>query len=130
MPELDTDQKISAPIVLHLNKKENRKRRYSKDLEEIQQVERQFARTTHRIVRAGEKGISSYRKLSAKSAKKKKDGAIRDFIPNTGTAMSRTLREVSSLPEDIAQIANTKQNRKRLKRQLRSLSRTLRVWRW
>lgn len=120
---------IKAPIVLDFKKK-NRKRRYSKGLEEIQQVERQFARSTHRIARASEKGIASYRKLSTKSAKKKKDGAIKDFIPNSGVAMSRALREASSLPKDFAQMANTKQNRKRLKRQLRALSRTLRVWRW
>lgn len=121
---------IKAPIVLDFKKKKNRKRRYSKELEEIQQVERQFARSTHRIARASEKGIASYRKLSTKSAKKKKDGAIKDFIPNSGVAMSRALREASSLPKDFAQMANTKQNRKRLKRQLRALSRTLRVWRW
>ncbi len=130
MTELDIDQKTRAPIVLELKKKKDRKRRYSKELEEIQQVERGFARATHRVARASEKGISSYRKLSVKSAKKKKDGAIRDFIPNSGIAMSRTLREASSLPKDIAQLANTKQNRKRLKNQLRSLSRTLRAWRW
>ena len=138
MTATDTDQNIEIqqpperykPIVLTLKKKKRRKRRYSKGLEEIQEMERHLTRSTQRMVRATEKGISSYRKLSLKSAKKKKDGAIRDFIPNSGIAMSHSLREASSLPYDIAQAIDTPQNRKRLRRQLRGISRSLRTWRW
>lgn len=118
------------PIVLKLNKKKKRKIRYSKGLEEIQRMEGHLTRSAQRIARATEKGITSYRKLSIKSAKKKKDGAIRDFIPNSGIAMSRSMREASQLPFDIAQAMDTPQNRKRLKRQLRGISRSLRSWRW
>lgn len=119
------------PIVLELKKKKKKnKKRYTKGLEEVQRMEGHLTRSAQRMARATEKGITSYRKLSIKSAKKKKDGAIRDFIPNSGIAMSHSLREASQLPYDIAQAMDTPQNRKRLKRQLRGISRSLRILRW
>ena len=120
----------NGPIVLTLKRKKKSKRRYSKGLEEFQRMERHLTRSTHRMVKATEKGLSSYRKLNLKSSRKKRDGVLRDFMPNTGLAMSRVMREASPIPFDIARAMNTKQNRRRLRRQLRSLSRTLRTWRW
>ena len=120
----------TKPIVLTLKNKKKSKRRYSRDLEEIQRMERHLTRSTYRMAKAAEEGISYYRKLNRKSAKKKRDGVIRDFVPNTGLAMSRAMREASPIPYDFARALDTKQNRQRLRRQLRSLSRTLRAWRW
>lgn len=125
-----TKTKRTKPIVLTLKKKKKPRRRYSKGLEEIQEMERHLTRSTHRMARATEKGISYYRKLNRKSARRKRDGVIRDFLPNTGLAMTRTMREASSVPYDFARAMDTKQNRRRLRRQLRSFSRTLRAWRW
>jgi hypothetical protein len=119
------------PIVLTLKKKKKRgKRRYSKGLEEVQRMERHLTRSAQRMTRAAEKGVTTYRKLSIKSAENKKDGAILDFIPNTGIAMSRSMREASTIPYDIARAIDTPKNRKRLRSELRSLSRRLRKWRW
>lgn len=120
----------NTPIVLNLKKKKKRKKRYSRGLEEVQQMELHMTRAMHRAAQATGQGIRSYQKMSTKSARKKKDGAIKDFIPNVGTAMGHTLEKASPLPGDLAKIINTKQNRKRLKRQLRALSRSLRAWRW
>ena len=128
--ELDQPQERIRPIVLSLKKKKKRKRRYSKGLKEIQRMERHLTRSAHRMARATEKGITTYRKLSIKSASQKKDGAILDFIPNSGIALSRSLRIASTIPYDISQAMDTPQNRKRLKRQLRSISRSLQTRRW
>jgi hypothetical protein len=139
MAETNTDKHVDdqqrpeqyKPIVLELKKKKKKsKKRYTKELEEVQRMEGHLTRSAQRMARATEKGITSYRKLSKKSAGKKKDGAIRDFIPNSGIAMSHSLREASQLPYDIAQAMDTPQNRKRLKRQLRGISRSLRISRW
>jgi hypothetical protein len=129
-PSSTSEKKWVEPIVLTLKKKKKSKRQYSKDLEELQRMERHLTRSTHRMARATEKGISYYRTLNRKSARKKRDGVLRDFVPNTGLAMSRAMREASPIPFDIARAMNTKQNRRRLRRQLRSLNRTLRAWRW
>jgi hypothetical protein len=128
---LDLDN--TTPIVLELKKKrgkEKKKRRYSRGLEEIQEVERHFTRSMHRLASAAEKGISTYRERSGESAEKKKDGAIKDLIPNSGAALSETIEELSPLPKDLARMMDTKQNRRRLRRQLRGISRTLKRWRW
>lgn len=122
-------QEPVRPIVLTLKKKQKKKKRYSKGLEEVQLVERHLTRATHRMARGVEKGIAQYRLKSIKSAKKKKDGAIRDFIPNTGIAMTHAIKEVGPVPQDVARAINTKPMRKRVRRQLGSLRRTLRIWR-
>jgi hypothetical protein len=118
------------PIVLSLKKKKRKKRRYSKGLEEIQRMEPHLTRSTHRMAKAVEKGISSYRKQNMKSARKKKDGTVKDLLPNSAKAMSQAFKEVTPVPYDIARAMNTKPSRRRLKRQLRTLSRSLRSWRW
>jgi len=128
--EIEQPSDRVRPIVLSLKKRKKRTRRYSKGLEEIQRMERHLTRSSQTLARSTEKGITTYRKLSSKSAKRKKDGAILDFIPNSGIAMSRSLREASSFPYELAQAMDTPQNRKRLRRQLRALSRSLRAWRW
>ena len=129
-PDVQLDS-ASKPIVLKLQKtKSKKKRRYSKGLEEAQRMERHLTRSTHRMARAVEEGISTYRKRSSRSARSKRDGAIRDFIPNSGLAMSRAMKEASAVPYDLARAMNTQISRKRLRRQLRSASRTLRRWRW
>jgi hypothetical protein len=120
----------SGPIVLSLKKKKKNKRRYSKGLEEVQRMEPHLTRSTHRLAKAFDKGISTYRKGSIKSARKKKDGAMRDLLPNSARAMSQAFKEVTPIPYDIARAMNTKPSRRRLKRQLRTLSRSLRSWRW
>ncbi len=120
--------KPSGPIILNLKKIRKSKRSYSKGLEEIQLMERHLTRASHRMARAIEKGISQYRGSSTKSAKKKRDGAIRDFIPNSGIAMTRALKEAYPIPSDIARAFNTKPMRRRIRRQLRGMTRTLRIW--
>jgi hypothetical protein len=73
-------------------------------------------------------GIDTYDRERSRSAIEKEDGAIRDFIPNTGKAMSAYLEEASEIPIDIAEALNTKTNRRQLRRGLRRVSRTMRLW--
>lgn len=119
----------NEPIVLSFQQKKRRKRRYSKGLGEIQQIDRHLTRASHRMAQAVEVGVSDYRKSTIKSARKKRDGALRDFIPNSGLAMGRALGKASPIPYDLARAMNTKRSRRRLKRQLGMLSRTVRVLR-
>lgn len=140
MIETNTEQKtalqssaqhkpLHEPVVINLKQKKKRKRRYSKELEEIQQMERHLTRSTHRMAQAIEQGLAAYRKRSDRSARKKKDGAILNFIPDSAWAMSRALEEASPIPYDIARAMSTKRSRQRLRRQLRMATRTLRTLR-
>ena len=117
------------PIVLSLKSKKKRKKRTSKGLAEVQNIERHLTRASHSMARALEKGTADYRKNSRKSGRKKKDGVLRDFIPNSGLALSRAIKEASPIPYELSRAVNTKKSQRRLKRQLRQVSRSLRRWR-
>jgi hypothetical protein len=119
----------NEPIVLSLKKKRKRARRYSKEFKDVQRIERHVTRASHRLARAVESGTADYRKNRNKSARKKKDGALRDFVTNSGLAMSRTLKDASQVPYDVSRAFDSKRSQRQLRNQLRRISRTLRRWR-
>lgn len=132
--EIDEEDDYT-PIVLELKSKSKKKKKkkkgaakwYSAGLKEVQRTERHLVRASHRMAKAVEKGLGSYRKSSLASARKKKDGALRDFVPNSAEAMSKALREASGVPSDLAKAVNSKKAQKLMRRQLKSISRRLRI---
>lgn len=107
-------------------KKKAKKRKYSKGLKELQQLERTVSKTSNRVARAVAKGMSTYRKRSDKSALKKRDGSIRDFAVNIAAGLGKTLRVLSGVPADLAKGLDTKRTRKRTRRQVKIASRIVR----
>jgi hypothetical protein len=122
-------REAGKPIVLNYRPKRKKKRRYSKGLGDFQRVEGRLSRINRRVAKAIAEGASTYEKERKKSAGKKKDGAIRDLVPNLGEAVSVSLREVSSVPADVAAAVNTKGARRLLRNQLRMTAGTLRIGR-
>jgi hypothetical protein len=108
---------------------EERHEEYSDGLADIQQAEADFVRIARRATSAVAKGIDTYDQERRSSAKSKKDGAIEDFPHNSAKAVSAALKEASELPLDVADAITTKNYRKRLRRGLRRLSRSMRVYR-
>jgi transketolase len=106
---------------------EEKKKKYSKGLEDFQRAEGRVSRIGKRVAKALSKGASTYEQERKKSAGKKKDGSIRDFAPNVGEAVSASLREVSSVPADLADAVNTKGSRRLLRNQIRMASDMLRI---
>ena len=102
--------------------------RYSGGLKDIQRMEADLVRVARRATRAMAEGIDTYDRERSRSASEKEDGAIRDFIPNTGKAMSAYLEEASEIPMDVAEAINTQTNRRQLRRGLRRVSRVMRLW--
>jgi transketolase len=117
------------PIVLDYKPKKKKQKRYSKGLGDFQRVEGKLSRINRRVAEAMAEGASTYEKERKKSAGKKKDGAIRDFLPNLGEALSASLRETSSVPADVAAAVNTQSSRRLLRNQIRTVSRNLRIGR-
>ncbi len=64
-----------------------------------------------------------------RSAREKKDGAVKDFPHNSAKALSESLKEASEIPVDMADAVTTKNYRKRMRRGLRRASRVLRLFR-
>ena len=126
-PTADAQPAATPPLPLgQVLKPPKKKRKYSKGLKDLQQLERTVSKTSRRVARAVAKGMTTYRKRSNKSALKKRDGALRDFAVNFADGISKTMRMLSAVPADLAKGLNTKRARKRVRRQLRVTSRLLR----
>ena len=104
--------------------------RYSAGLEDIQQAEADLLSVMRRATRAVAQGVETYDRERARSAEAKTDGAIEDFPHNSAKALSEMLKEASDIPVDIADAVTTKNYRRRLRRNLQSVSKTLRVFRF
>jgi len=96
-----------GPIVVEVDRK-RRKKRYSRGLRDLQTTNRGVARASRRLLRAVERGMSTYLKESDKSARKRRDGALRDFGLNSADAFGRGLRELSDIPRDLARTFDTR----------------------
>jgi hypothetical protein len=117
------------PIVLEYKNKKKKSKRYSSGLGDVQRLEGGVSKATRSLTRAVARGASTYDKERRKSARRKRDGAVRDFVPNVAEGLSTSLREASSVPADLAQSTNTKGTRRLLRRQLRLVGDSLKVWR-
>jgi DNA topoisomerase VI subunit B len=130
--QLGSLRESGRPLVLDYKskkKKKKKKGRYSDGLEDVQEFEAGISRAVRQAARAVAKGTDRYEKARKKSARQKKDGAIRDFIPNMGEALSESLREASDIPAEVADALNTKSTRRRVRRRIRDVSDALDVWR-
>jgi hypothetical protein len=113
----------ATPVVVPERKK---KRKYSKGLRPLAKIERAVSKSSARVARAVAAGMEQYRKRADKSARKKRDGALRDFTVNLAGGVGKTLRVLSRVPGDLAKGMNTKRARKRVRRQVRVAARMLR----
>lgn len=104
----------SKPVILKLKKeKKKKKRRYSTGLKDVVQRARRLSNARLKMRKAMVKGSLAFRKRSKKSAKKKRDGAVRDLLPNAGWALSRTMRSASGVPYDVSKALDTSGSRRR-----------------
>jgi len=111
-----------APIVVEVERK-RRKRRYTRGARDVQTTNRGFVKASRRLVRAVARGMSTYLKESNKSARKKRDGAMRDFNLNVADAIGTSLREASGITADLARSLNTRGWRRSMRRSLKASAR-------
>jgi hypothetical protein len=120
-PAGDSSSEPLRPIVVNINKK--KKKKYSRGLEDLQRTGIGITRVSSKVARSVFKGMQEFRKASDKSARKKRDGALRDIVLNMGKASSKSLRVVSSVPRDLTKALNRRGGRRVMRRQLRIMSR-------
>ena len=111
-----------APIVVEVERK-RRKRRYTRGVRDVQTTNRGFVKASRRLVRAVARGMSTYLKESDKSARKKRDGAMRDFNLNVADAIGSSLRQASGITADLARSLNTRGWRRSMRRSLKASAR-------
>jgi hypothetical protein len=85
-----------------------RKKRYSKGTKDLQRLEGGVSKATWRIAHAVTEGVESYRKRSKKAARKRRDGALRDFVPNVARAVGDAGGELAKAPADFIRQVPTK----------------------
>ena len=131
--ELQPERK---PIVLNYrkwkkkvkNKAKEGKPKYSKGLKDIQSLEGDMVHLTQTGARAFSKSIDTYEEERRRSAKKKTDGAIEDFIHNSAKATSTYLKETSDIPVDLADSLSRMSFRKYIRKGLRRASKRNPIW--
>jgi hypothetical protein len=78
------------------------KKRYTKGTRKfLQKGEVVFSRSAHRFASALEEGLDTWRKKRNESALKKKDGALKDVVKNSGKAFTKFSKLIAEIPEDL-----------------------------
>lgn len=95
----------SAPVILRPKKK----KKYSRNRRTIQELEVGVTDSARRLSKAVKDGLDTYIEERDKSAKKKRDGAIRDLLRNQSKAMRKGLSIAAEAPADFMDaVANLK----------------------
>jgi hypothetical protein len=101
--------RLGMPILYESPKKDKDKRRYSSRLKGVQRLEQGVARAAERITHGLAEGTAKYRKAADKSARKKKDGALKDAFKNVAKAGGKTMRIASKAPGDVTKKIKTRE---------------------
>jgi hypothetical protein len=113
---LETPSKsIPAQVTVVVPERSKKKKKYTRGLRDIQKFDRGLAKASRRVNRAVADGYATYLKKSDKSARKRRDGAIKDAFQNWAKAMGKTVRRASSAPEILAESMDTKSNRRQVR---------------
>jgi hypothetical protein len=100
---------LTEPLVVYdYRKKKKRGKKYSKGLKTIQRTEDGLTLAGRRLGDAVESGFRSYRKRRNKSARRRKDGPIRDIVRNTAGGLSQFFSVGSDIPYDVAKKVNNR----------------------
>jgi len=92
-----------------------KKRKYSRGWKDPQILERDVSKSANRLARAAADGLGRYRRERDRSARRKKNGAIKDFVRNVGRGTERALRRGSKVPSDLTRRATSKRLRRTLR---------------
>jgi glycine/D-amino acid oxidase-like deaminating enzyme len=79
-----------------------RKKKYSKGaLKYGQKAEVSLSKGAHRLARAVEESLSVWRERRDVSARKRRNGAVRDAVKNYGKAVTKFYKVAAKFPEEI-----------------------------
>ncbi|HXT21475.1 MAG TPA: hypothetical protein VN811_05710 [Thermoanaerobaculia bacterium] len=100
-------QVFPRPIVYERTKG-GRKKRYSSGLKDGQKLEEGASRAAQRVAQAVADGFGEYRRRRDRSAERKKDGAVKDFVRNLGRGAEEALRTGAKAPTDLTRYLTKK----------------------
>ncbi len=95
------------PAVRVIESKKKKRRKISRELRDLETAERYLGRAAQRTARAMADGLDTYQRRRRRSARRKRDGALRDLPRNAAQGMAETLRVGSRVPVDLARAVDT-----------------------
>jgi hypothetical protein len=104
-------QPLGLPIVYEYRRGRGKKR-YSSGAKTPQVLERGVSRSVERLAQSVADGLGRYRSRRDRSARRKKDGAIKDFVRNVGRGAEKALRTGAKAPTDLTRRMTSKRLRR------------------
>lgn len=95
----------------------------SRNTRRLEDIERRFSKSVHRVTRAVDRGMETYIERRDRSASRRRDGALVDFYENVARGVSVAASEASPAIVDVARAFNTRRSRRQIRRVLNSLPR-------
>jgi len=100
---------VEPSVILGGKKKKKKKKRYTRSIRGVQRLEVGASKSQRRVAKAVVRGLNAWIDATDKSARKKRDGAVKDGLKNTSKAMRKALRTAAEAPADfIDQVAKIK----------------------
>ena len=112
---------LQRPIVIKMKRK--KKRRYSRGLGVLGRTARGLTRASSRVARAYYEGTDAFYRASDRSARKKKDGALRDLGKNMRKATRKSIRVADRIPADLDVLPGPRRGRTSMRRRMRATAR-------
>ena len=95
-------------IVIKAAKKKRGKKRYTRGSKDLQRLEYGLSKSSYRVADAVAEGIRTFYRRSDRSARRKKDGLVRDSLRNSARGLGDALREGSRAPYELARKVSTR----------------------
>ncbi len=108
----ETQQQAGAPVYFSRTKKKGKKRRYTKGTKPFQKLVLGASRAVYRAANSFAEGFDTFRKRSKRSARKRRDGLVRDSLRNAARGFSDAARKAGKAPRAFARQIGTKNVRR------------------
>jgi hypothetical protein len=100
--DVGTKGTTKVTTVVFKSAKAKKRRKYSTGLRAPVELERGASRVIERLAESAQIGMRTWRRRSNLSARKRRDGELRDAPENIARAVSRALKVASRAPVDAA----------------------------
>ena len=98
-----------------------KKKKYSRGFKELQVWDRNFAKSAQKLARAVDRGLTRYAKLQDKSARKRRDGALKTYSKDATRGLQKMIQESAKALPAVRDAAIPK----RVERQIRKTAKNL-----
>jgi len=87
-------------------RRKKRRKLYTRGTKDLQRMQRAFTKAGYRLSNAGTVAIARFDRESGRSARRKRDGAMVDFVDNLARATTDGMEEATRVPLEVAKGIN------------------------